>query len=203
VPTYPLLEGEVAEIRLNATLFGQTIINTFHYRIGSGVPGSGDWDSLLGAFDVQMWSDALSSVLSEDFESVFLAGQTVYPVRKVATEVALTPSAGEVVAPACPPTTAVVIKKLTVLAGSANRGRVFIAGIPYQNIAGGSIAAGSYGAWQTISAGIAEPLTFGASRFAVPVVYSTASGVIRGDVTDFGVDQILRVQRRREVGRGI
>lgn len=202
MPQYPLLTGDVVEIRLCAEIAEQRTINVFHYKIGGGTPQSNDTQALMTAFNAAWWNGALADLLSEDVYNVFLQLQTIAPVRKVVDDQLCSPTEGQVAARGCPPTTAVVLAKRTPLAGAANRGRVFVPGIPFDDILDGRVAVAKQAEWNAQADLLAQVLTFN-SKTATPVLYSTASSVERGTITDGTFDAVLRVQRRREVGRGI
>lgn len=201
MPTYPLAPDDIVEHRLLMNLFGQKVMFTEHYIIGTGTPATADLGEFQGAWLDERWTDNLQTVLSQDVTDVVSEAQTISPVRKVVNDVAPALTTGALADEACPPTTAVVLRKRTILAGPAHRGRIFVPGIPYTSTFQGQVSAAVRDDWQVMANGLTNDIEF-SGRVARAIIWSVQTGVNRGAITQGVLDTVLRVQRRREIGKG-
>lgn len=202
MPSYNLATGDIVESRWNATLAGQSVMFVLHHQIGAGTSTGSDLLDFQVALDAAVWEDKLSAGLSPDVTGCYWQSQTIAPTRKITNEILCTPGAGTLTGAACPPTTAIVIRKRTINAGRTGRGRIFIPGVPFSATLNGRLVDAQFEDWDSYADNFQFPITFN-GRTATPIVYSTKSAVNRGVILDCNFDPILRVQRRREVGRGI
>lgn len=200
--SYGLSSGDIVELRLVGTLYGQRTINTFHYLVGAGSPATDDLLEFQDAWRLACWTDNISTLLSQSLENCFTQAQTIAPVRKVVNDFPLTPSTGGVGEVAAPPTVTAVLRKQSLTAGKKYQGRVFLPGIAITDINGGRLTDVAYTAWEDISAVLADPITFN-TRTATPIIYSTKDAAIRANIIGGAADQTLRSQRRREIGKGV
>lgn len=202
MPTYPLEAGDIVEHRLIGTLFGQTVMMTEHYLIGTGTPATGDLADFQDAWLDERWAEDLSVSVSVDLIGVTSEAQVIFPVRKVVNDVPGNPTGGQKTGSSVPPSTAVVLRKRTVLAGPAHRGRIFVPGIPFEDTAAGQVDVAVRPDWQGLANGVTNQIEF-AGRVARPIIWSTQTGVNRGEITQGVLDPVLRTQRRREIGKGV
>lgn len=200
--SYGLNSGDIVEIRLVASLFNQQTVNVFHYQIGSGSAASDDLLEFQDQWRIVCWTDNLSTLLSQELVSCRTDAQTIAPVRKVTNAFPLTPATGGVVSGSAPPTVTAVLRKQSLTAGKKYQGRIFLPGVPIDSIIGGQLDGAVFTDWEDISGVLAEPVTFN-GRTATPVIYSTKDNVVRATIIGGGADQILRSQRRREIGKGV
>lgn len=204
MPSYSLTSGDVVETRFNGTLAAQRVMFTLHHQIGSGgTPAASDLLDFQEALEAAVWTTTLSAALSNQLTGCFFQSQVIAPTRKITNDWPLTPPQGQLLGAPCPPTTAVVIRKRTALTGRQNRGRIFVPGIPFDQTTDGKVADDSIELWNDAAFPFADEVSFATSRVATPVVYSVKDSTVRGPIVNCSFDAILRVQRRREVGRGI
>lgn len=200
--SYGLNSGDIVELRLVGSLFNQTTINTFHYQIGSGSAASDDLLEFQDQWRITCWTDNISTLLSQELVNCRTDAQVISPVRKVVNSFPLTPASGGVVSGAAPPTVTGVMRKQSLTAGKAFQGRIFLPGVPLDSIIGGQLDGAVFTDWEDIAGVLADPVTFN-GRTATPVIYSTKDNVVRATIIGGGADQVLRSQRRREIGKGV
>jgi len=200
--SYPLLNGDIVEIRLNAQLFNQVVMNTFHYSIGSGSPNDSDLTALADAWENALWTGQLADLLSNDYTDAFVAIQKIQPVRYISEEYAVSPTGGQIASSALPPSSTLVVRRYTQLAGASNRGRLFIPGLPFASTEEGQLSSEVAADWSAWADLLSNPLTF-LTRIATPIIYHKATGTAGEPLLGGEYDSVLRSQRRREIRVGI
>lgn len=200
---YPLAANSIVEARIVGLSSGQFTITTFHYVVDGGAPAAGDGESLRAGLVTRLWENGLRTVTTNSFECVSIDLQKIFTPRLIAIQGAPTNINGSVGEDPLPPSSTVVIKRLTNQAGRKYRGRIFVPDVPVIWHSAGMLLPGGLAAYNAIRDLINSPQTFSGTRVASPIIWSVRDSAIRGLVTQTQADRVLRVQRRREVGRGI
>lgn len=204
MPSYAVEPDAVVQITTRGMLNGQLILNTFHYRNDVAVAdGSNDLISLLEEFNGDVQSN-LADATSSDMDFLGTMAQFIWPIRYVAeidSNNVTTP--GQVVSDPVPNTVAVVIRRRSFLANKSARGRIYVAGIPntFQT------ASQVNGVGQPVLALLANKLdnvqTTTAGTKYRPVIFDRQQPENSEEVSSTALDEILRSQRRREIGVGV
>lgn len=205
-PSIPVAEGDILEARIEATLDGQQLITVFHYIVAATPGGLWDdtvWDNLLTAFDGQVSSN-IAFAQSEEVINRYNVLQKIRSDRYIAVRALAGEQSGGQVGQSAPSGVALVVRRKGILAARNNFGRVYVGGLPQDQL-DGSRAEPAYLA--AVSAGlitaVTDTLDDGNGRQLAPVIFNPTVGL--ADVTPIQyaeVDPVLRYQRRRELGVG-
>lgn len=203
----PVTDGDYFEIRLTGFIHGQLFITTFRYELETGPqPDPVDMAPLATDFQTQVW-EPLRELLSNEVVGVRINLQKIDPLRYVSFQLTPTATNGAVASSALPSTVAMVVKRKMRLAGRRQRGRIFIPGLPVASESDSQVstAVQASAEMETFLENQIVQLTAGAGLLLTPSLIVNVGGawVNRGDVEIVELDPILRVQRRREVGRGV
>lgn len=202
--------GDLYEIVLAGRLHNQEIRNVFHYELtaitGAGGAPDADAAQAASAAGESLWN--LIRVNTSNEASCYgILAQRVLPTPRTAGH-ARTPATilGAIAGSSLPSAVAVIIKKKTQYVGKSYRGRTYFAGIPVVQELDSVITTPAFDAWTVVATGMNQVLT-GASINGrqygwTPKVWSKKQGV-RTTITSCVVDQVLRTQRRRQVGKGV
>lgn len=182
-----------------ATLHGQSIQNVFHYRVNTA-PGGDQTAAFSVAF--QNIGAAMKEVLSNEWVFVGCVVQKFYPTPpEYAIWNYTGAGAGEVAENSLPTTVAATITKQTLYAGRLYRGRSFIAGLPVTYDDDSLLSSAAITALTPLATLIGQQISYSGYTFD-PIIYHRVGGT-HTLITQATVRAPLRVQRRREVGRGI
>lgn len=202
---YTIPVGAIIEMQWRAFLQSQQVICTFHYENSvSIIDGPLALQEYIENFGVTM-GDGLRGHCTTDVQTIRWRGQVVHPTRYVHLEVIPAQTAGALAPPTVSIGTSVVCRKLTDLAARNARGRIFYPGIPTSYLNIGTLTTT---AETNLRVAIAEQLPVNIQAAteggeAMPVVWSYTAPARRTLIRRGTVDQFVRYQRRREVGRGI
>lgn len=202
--SYLINVGDIVQFTTRAFLDGQTILNTFHYRcLVDQTDGVSALQIAIAAFDTSV-QNPMTLAQSDDVTYLPTMGQKIFPLRFVPefNDVAANPD-GQIQQVALPTTVSGVVRRRTVLAGPANRGRIFIAGIPVTGVLESKLTSAQLALMNAVGNGMLDKLAGEVGESFAPVIYSREFPESSGDVVTHAVDPILRVQRRREIGVGV
>lgn len=197
--------GGILRCTVVQRLANQILLNTWHYSPREGAVNDVNEQTLADAF-MDTVLDPLKDVQSEDVTYFEVQLQVIHPERLVVYSSIPSVAAGTVVGDAVPPTVAVVARRRTSKAGRDQQGRVFIGGVALTDVAAGRLtdAARQSARWGNMFAAMTATWVAGVGIMEPVIVSQDATGyIIRGVVKSTFIDQDLRSQRRREVGRGI
>lgn len=195
--------GSFIQINVVYVVDGQTNINTFHYRNNMQCD---DWynntvDALFTAFENSVLGPMCDCMTTSAayFELVI---QPIAPTRYRAYR-GRSQKEGTVNGGTCPSTTAMVIQRLGSQANRKSMGRIFLGAVPSTWVTQSQVNdVGSIPLTVLTDAMTAAPTAAGVTF--EPYIFNPASPDSDGiEVVYSRWQQILRVQRRREVGRGI
>lgn len=115
---------------------------------------------------------------------------------------------GDVAGLACPPSVAMVFRRRVGTIGRANRGRVFIPGVPSSGVTAGQVAGTLLTDCLTVCTALGLPVVPEGEVYEIlqPVlVKRQENGVVQSwqDIAYWDFDPILRSQRRREINVGM
>lgn len=206
--------GDVWKLTPIVTLFGQNIRTGFHFESNTATQGPLEL--------VDHWHTGVAPVLvARQSVDCVLSGYRVeqkVPGTAASVETVVEPPlAGFLQEPALPPADAVVFSLKSALKSPRSRGRMYWVGATEPNSAAGQLTAPGLVQWQEVAAAIAA-IFLGASPTSgwKLCVYSPEAlvhadgtpvtpprpGTIVTPVSAIIVDQILRTQRRRQIGHG-
>lgn len=201
--SYNINQNAITEIQILGRLHGQRTRNVFHYRYTGTTPLDGPTtiDALLEEFQVEIL-EGIRGLLSNEWMCEALSGQLVAPVR-YRVRFKVINQAGAVQQGSLPSTTCVVMRRTAILSGRKYQGRVYIPGIPTGSEQDSVLHPNVLVPWTDASISLKEPLSGGtAVEPFVPNLRRTAPASALEDVELTGLDTVLRIQRRREVGVG-
>jgi len=193
--------GDMYRVVINQTLHGQVINNVLHYRKTE----EGFIDG--GALALAQRVDAVIVVAmkvqqSSELAHVNVLAQRIRPTPPLVPVLVNTNNgAGSVAGGSLPAADTVVITKRTPYAGRKFRGRVYVAGVPVTHEDNSTIAVAQLNNWQVLANTFAVNLTLDDDTWT-PVVYHR-SNFTHDVIVAAQVRNILRSQRRRQIGKGV
>jgi hypothetical protein len=145
--------------------------------------------------------------VSSEYSCYGIISARIKPLPRTAGTVTVpVTGAGGVSGSALPSSVALIIRKRTLYAGRAYRGRTYWAGIPVVQENDSVVSAAAQTAWApvaTMMATILTPAAINGTTFVwVPVLYSKKTG-LTNQIQSCSLDLNFRNQRRRQVGKGV
>lgn len=204
--------GDVFRVSSVGGMFGQQIVNVFHYEQTSvNTSGIAEVESLARAFNAGVLA-AIAATTSNDASWGTIESRSfVLPgTPPVGFDLSVTVP-GEIDSGAAPPTVCFNVKKKTGFLGRKYRGRNYFAGIAQDAVDSGKIAVGAITTFEALKDAMAGTLTWtagGSPTFRpiiAAIVFPDAPDVPfirKTPITQCEVDLVLRSQRRREIGVG-
>lgn len=191
--------GDIYRVTLSQTLHAQQVLNTLYYR--ETVNGGASPATALALRVAQVVVPPLKAVQSNELSHLEVLAQKIWPqpVALPASDISAA-GAGGVASSSLPTSNAVVITKTTLFAGRKYRGRVFIGGVPVSAEDDSKLAAAVTASWVVFAQTLAAVLVSGGYTF-VPIIYHKTTHT-DDQIQNAIVRTILRVQRRREIGKG-
>jgi len=191
--------GDFYRVTIVGELHGQLIETVLHYR-ESVSAGAGGASVLATEMDLAFAAEVLP-ILSGEFTYEQTPVQKFKPAPpEMAVAVNTGSGNGGVAESSLPSSSCAVVKKRTTLAGRKYRGRIFQAGIPITMESDSAITGGYAASLQAAWVDTFTTVSSGGYTF-VPVLWHKASNTTT-DVQSLLATLPLRVQRRRELGRG-
>jgi len=191
--------NDIYAVTLRQRLHAQVCLNVSHWR--ETATGTGNGALVLAQDIVNVLLPLQKSVQSAELTYEGVQVQKIYPLPATNPIINTTGNGTATVGGSSLPTSvAGVITKRTNFAGRKYRGRVFVAGVPVGSENDSQLSAGVMTAWQILADSYA--LNKGTSGWTwSPVIWHRVSKT-SDDVIAGIARQILRNQRRRQVGRG-
>ena len=191
--------NDIYQANIVGTVHGQMTVNTLHYQ--ESITGSTNAVVALTAALQAGIIAALLDATSAEWNFDKLTVQKILPLPPLlGFEDDTNTGPGLVAGESLPSSVAVVCSKRTSLAGRAFRGRCYFAGVPASHEIDSQLTSAALILWQQVADDMAAPLSGGGFTFN-PIVFHRDSGT--GTVITSGVArQVLRNQRRRQVGKG-
>lgn len=204
MPTYPVNDGDIFECIIQGRLDGQTILNTFHYRVEGPTSDEGVLVAEgLGADFNDAIQSVIATVQSEGITFDATTVQKIWPIRFVASRVdAQLAALGAIAEPSLPTTVAVVARKKSLLASRHGQGRIFICGIPTTFVAESQLSPVAQAAFANVILAFSQVQGPFEGLTAFPIIFNRSDPANSVDLVLQSIDPILRVQRRREIGVG-
>jgi len=194
---------------LSGTLAGQRWILTFHYCVDDDADEI-PLEKYTDPFKIATWDvgalPGIKSLMSHESRLDTVTVQRVWPVRSIAWPFDFSGEDGDVGTGSLPPTNAAVMRRKGLTANRHNLGRIYIPGIPAANVVAGKITAGALPDFNDTKVVLATALDVadGSNHATARAVLCAQNAPqTHVDIVVTQVDPVLRVQRRREVGRGI
>lgn len=200
---YTIPANAILEVQYRYKLQGQQLINVLHYRLNQEVTdGRGAAEEAAENVFNEVFV-GIQTRQTTDVTNCEVRAQWVHPTRYAHVTWYPPALAGSSAPPTLSIGTSIVLKKLADLAGHSHRGRIFVGGAPVSDTEIGLITAASLPGWRTIAETMAVDVELPlAVAIVEPVIWSYADRLTNDEIVQGEVDQALRYQRRREVGRG-
>lgn len=204
--------GDIYEVVYIQSLHGQQLNLVRHYKVASltaaGLAATQpQWESRVAAA-MTATINQMKTLLSTEWSLTAVKVQRIRPAPRTAGILDVSNAgAGSIAVSSLPTSCAAVLRYRTAFAGRKYRGRSFIGGIPVNNEVDSKIAP----AFQVQLNALAFSLTQNRNvNDAGGAPWGVISGVLvhkptlsTEDITSTDVDDVLRSQRRREVGKGV
>jgi len=194
-----VIATDVLAIQIVGSLYAQTTITTFHWRINSLV-GPATLTDVLNAMVTPLVGE-FRDLCSNQWTATLLRGRRVTPNPTRSYEVAVVGGAGTVVSESLPPSVSGVISRFTNSALRTGRGRIFVPAVPEIWHENGQLTAAGVAAYQGFSPILDLPMAVPFVGEFDPVLFRRPNTAVNVEGT--AVRSILRSQRRREIGVGI
>lgn len=191
---------DVYRLTVLGRLHNQRIIQVHHYRQTTTEPGDNS-AQLTAAWRVAN-EPSLLACLSNEYSQEGYLTQRIHPLPVNAAYELPTPSLnGSVVVSSLPSSVAAVTTKRTLFAGPKYRGRNYYAGVPTTHELDSKLTASAMNLWGTYASNLEVPLVSLGGISFTPVLFHRSTSTNTTVFTCIARD-ILRNQRRRQVGRG-
>jgi len=202
--------GDIAKVALYQTLYGQRVLNVFHYRLAE-IVGTHPQSTVLQELATKFADETavngvvneMRSNVSEDLMFDLVRTQMVHPLPTVYRQSVIA-LPGLIAQPAGTSNVALSITLKTERFGRRGLGRKQIAGIDQAGYEGGFLTALSLTAFAVVGQAMELPIeTTTGTCVWVPVIYHGPSFEVPYDVvTDSVVQDTVRDMRRRTVRLG-
>lgn len=202
--SYQLLNNDLVEIQIVGLLHGQETRNVFHYYVATNTPASDGRAALqiaLADFMVRVYQPILA-FQSQEWECQGLTIQKIAPFRYRLIKANPSDTSGDQAGSSLPSSSAAVVSRYGEAAGRAYQGRIFIPGVPVGYEENSTVNAAGMALLTVIADTLKESLIGGAGVALHPTLAHVGNAPIDQRVSEVHASNILRVQRRREVGRG-
>lgn len=203
--------GDIYEVNFNLAQPGGVAQNNFGFECVTNV--AGDAQANLGAaFQTALVKNTSGGLLygvSSQFSSTNLHVQDVKPGSLATYIRTYSTVSGSNLTDPLPPQDAVCYSLRTALKGRSYRGRFYLAGVPKENTAGGTLTAGAITVYTTILTQLLAVFGPAGSNgdWRLCVISRYHNGIKRPSpvstqVTSGSMDSVIRTQRRRVSGVG-
>jgi len=196
-----MAQNDVLRLVVTGRVHGQTVMNVHHYQQTSSQAGNRSAE--LAAAWIVANEPTMLACLSDEYQLIGYTVQVINPLPVLAAYQELRINKfGTINDESLPTSVAVVLTKRTALAGPKFRGRTYLGGIPVTHEVDSKVT----GAAINLYHAFADKLQFilaeeGLATFT-PIIYNRSTQTSTS-LTECEATDILRNQRRRQVGRGI
>lgn len=202
----PVPFGNIILVVHKYELHGQVCLNTYHYSNDDAIA---DWEEVAAGYLQSFETNVhvpVTNFQSHEVDNYVLSIQVLTIAEGRTRAIFRTPTvqAGVDADDSLPTSSAAVITKVTQFAGAANRGRTFLAGIPFGAEDQSRLTPVAIGKLNAVANGIASDLEAAGPVKLNPGLWNGGTAGNAFKPIQAGLPRnIIRVQRRREVGRGI
>lgn len=208
-PLYPTSPGDILEVTARATLFGQTVLFTSHYRFDNTSPAAdgpftvttalNEWNAVAGQLGF------LESLQTPDITYNEIKAQIVYPTRRPYISQAPAAVAGTRAGDCKQPNDALFINKQSAVAARGRHGGWHVGAPPAADIAGGFFTPAYINAANTAAIVLAGPLAalLVGDHLWTPVIWSPQQPTTPSVILAARAQETVRTMHRRTVGLGI
>lgn len=206
---YQVNNGDVCLITVFGRLFGQTVMNTFHYKYlpsgGQSMPdGPAAVRYLCTMFRQHVWAGGWSACVSDSYFYDKTQGQIIYPSRRV-YEVVQVSEVGQRAGEPLPPANSACLTRVGSIPGRGRSASLQVAGMINTD--------SQAGVWTNAAIlllnGLANAIPFKLPADEIeteawePVNWSVAKAAETNVVRYADPQRSVRTEKRRVVGRGI
>lgn len=195
----PLIDpSDVLSVVIKGRLFGQRTNNTFFYYFPV-TDGNQTFVEFFSEFNVTM-QDPFCNFISQDWtaDTITIRRVNQNPTRGIDFPITWS---GQVESDALPPSTAAVISRFNYSAGPNNRGRLFIPGVPTSFHSDGELTAPAMVLLEALAVAVKGTVEDLPDFQAEPGLWNRLASTF-SSIEEATPRQILRQQRRREIGIG-
>lgn len=204
--TYTLVQNDLIEIVMKGRLHGQTTRNVFHYRYKESGPetdGPGGLMTAIAAFDALV-GVAWRAIASNEWHHISNTIQKVKGTRYQLIEAAVGAD-GDIEDNSLPSGVSAVASIRAITAERHSQGRKYFAGVPASAEDDSVLTPGFMTNFASVAGDMLSALPTAVADALVPTTLTPASGLAITslyDVVSATPREVLRYQRRREVGVG-
>lgn len=203
---YPLNNNDEVMINIFGRLHGQQTITTFPYYVdlASSTPiadGKTALETAVADFSAIVY-EAFLECVSNEWTCEGVTIQKVQPQRYRLIKYLPSDLIGNVAGQSLPSSTAAVISRYAERAGRSYQGRIFVPAVPVLFEQDSSLNELAIATMATLATNMVAPISLGSGDALIPWIGHTGFTPTDSQVIETVVQTPLRVQRRREVGRG-
>lgn len=192
--------GDKYRATIVGTLHGQTINTVLYYRESTNADAFGAL-GLATLVDNNIAAN-LVNWQAQEYTYLYTSVQKFDPPPTMLPVVVATSTGnGGGGVQSLPSSVCATITKQTAFAGRRYRGRIFLAGVPVVDEVNSELSPGSRASLATEAATLNDQLTDVGGNVFDPILWHRDTGLFNV-ITQIRVNPILRVQRRREIGKG-
>jgi len=206
--SYTVPTGAILEISFRSSIFNETILNIFHYRMLTTL-GSVDGISTADSF-VDMWDNITTGFSAKhmdwattDVKYEQIVAQWIHPTRYARITYTPTNPHGENDPPTLPTNSSAVTTKRTNLAGRIGLGSIHWAGHPTASVLGNRIVQGIVDSMEATAGAALKTFALSADVSLFPIIWPRKAPFVPVDVTGYTTSTEPRTMRRRGVRLGI
>lgn len=195
--------GDILQIQHRGTLHEQRVVNTYYYFVGAGDAGAPTtgYAALASQFNADVLA-LLQPLVCAEWMDWILRVRRITPSPAVFVDFAAAPNSGGVVTDSLPSTDAVVVSRRTNEIGPANRGRVYIPGIPEASVQTSELTPAAHADFVVFAAGAFETNLISGLWEFLPIHLRRTPTFDPQFVQHTSVDTVVATQRRRRLRRG-
>lgn len=210
MPLYALSVGDIALVTFRGRLFGQTVLNTFHYRwmneFGTDpTDGPAQVLKLAQRAEDKLWLTHMKAFLRPDYQLDSIQTQVVYPTRRVFELYSVLEQGTNAVGPTLPPANTAVISRYGSLAGRGRTASLQLSGISTNDVLSGNLTDAAFLTLHGIANDVGDGLKAveDVDDAWLPINWSRVSPASLNYIRSADGQRSVRTQKRRVVGRGI
>lgn len=199
MPAPEIVANDIVIGVLKGTVVGQSVQNTFHWRVTNTVEGYNLSNLAQDMIDEMLPEYRL--LLSEDWTAVSAYTRRITPNATRGIEIFTANDAGLVVSPTLPPQVSVVCSRLTNAPGPQGRGRIFLPAVPTSFVTDGRLTNLGQTSLEAFLPWLDLDWTPDGGPTLTPILFRRPNVVT--PIETALARSISRSQRRREIGVGI
>lgn len=200
--------NDVIEITVKGELYGQTILNLFHFKlieVGAATDYVPFCNAVNAAFNIAPtgYIVPMADCMTTDYNFTQIRIQRIYNGRLAAIGFAPDTTTGSIAEAALPPGTSVSIQRTGLQANRQNIGGIRMAGVPPTYVDGGVLSSAGRLAYENFAERFPNNITSVDIGTLAPIILHRAMVPNSPLIFSTTVPNTVRTMSRRVVGRGI